>query len=280
MGIGAYTTTILVVDHGWRDLWTIPLAGVVAGGVRPVVRAAGDPLRRAVSRARDLRDPALVHRAAQALPALHRRQRRQEPASAALRVRSPHEPVGVVLRRRAGRSRSSCSRSRSGSCADASDARCARSATARSPRRRTASRRRRSRQPRSASRPSSAASPAALFAIGITYVNPDTFPIDLSILLLVGIVIGGAGSLNGMLFGALFVEFIRISWGPALLAAGLTRAPHQHAGTGLGLRHLRARAAALPLRRACRGRRARATASDAPSGAGETALLFRSSDLV
>ncbi len=31
MGIGAYTTTILVVDHGWRDLWTIPVAGVVAG---------------------------------------------------------------------------------------------------------------------------------------------------------------------------------------------------------------------------------------------------------
>jgi branched-chain amino acid transport system permease protein len=57
----------------------------------------------------------------------------------------------------------------------------------------------------------------SLYAVGITYVNPDTFPIDLSILLLVGIVLGGAGSLYGMVFGALFVEFIRISWGPALL---------------------------------------------------------------
>jgi branched-chain amino acid transport system permease protein len=57
----------------------------------------------------------------------------------------------------------------------------------------------------------------ALYAIGITYVNPDTFPIDLSILLIVGIVVGGAGSLYGMVFGALFVEFIRISWGPAIL---------------------------------------------------------------
>ena len=56
-----------------------------------------------------------------------------------------------------------------------------------------------------------------LFAIGVTYVNPDTFPIDLSILLLVGVVLGGAGSLGGMVFGALFVEFIRITWGPALL---------------------------------------------------------------
>jgi branched-chain amino acid transport system permease protein len=33
VGIGAYTTTILVVDHGWRDLWTIPVAGVVAGAL-------------------------------------------------------------------------------------------------------------------------------------------------------------------------------------------------------------------------------------------------------
>jgi branched-chain amino acid transport system permease protein len=57
----------------------------------------------------------------------------------------------------------------------------------------------------------------ALYAIGITYVNPDTFPIDLSILLIVGIVVGGAGSLYGMVFGALFVEFIRISWGPSIL---------------------------------------------------------------
>ena len=29
--------------------------------------------------------------------------------------------------------------------------------------------------------------------------------------------LGGAGSLYGMLFGALFVEFIRLTWGPALL---------------------------------------------------------------
>ena len=56
-----------------------------------------------------------------------------------------------------------------------------------------------------------------LFAIAVTFVNPDTFPIDLSILLLVGIVLGGAGSLGGMVFGALFVEFIRITWGPWLL---------------------------------------------------------------
>ncbi len=31
MAIGGYTTAILTVDHGVRDLWTIPLAGVIAG---------------------------------------------------------------------------------------------------------------------------------------------------------------------------------------------------------------------------------------------------------
>jgi branched-chain amino acid transport system permease protein len=31
MGIGGYTTAILTIDHGVRDLWTIPIAGVIAG---------------------------------------------------------------------------------------------------------------------------------------------------------------------------------------------------------------------------------------------------------
>jgi branched-chain amino acid transport system permease protein len=31
MAVGGYTTAILVTDHGMRDLWTIPIAGAVAG---------------------------------------------------------------------------------------------------------------------------------------------------------------------------------------------------------------------------------------------------------
>jgi hypothetical protein len=31
MAIGGYTTAILTIDHGVRDLWTIPIAGLVAG---------------------------------------------------------------------------------------------------------------------------------------------------------------------------------------------------------------------------------------------------------
>ena len=50
----------------------------------------------------------------------------------------------------------------------------------------------------------------ALFAIEIAYVNPDTFPVSLSILLLASAVIGGLGSLAGAVFGALLYEFLPI----------------------------------------------------------------------
>jgi branched-chain amino acid transport system permease protein len=48
----------------------------------------------------------------------------------------------------------------------------------------------------------------SLLAIAIAYVNPDTFPVSLSILLLTGAVLGGLGSLEGMLFGAFFIQFV------------------------------------------------------------------------
>ena len=47
----------------------------------------------------------------------------------------------------------------------------------------------------------------SLLAIAISFVNPDTFPVSLSILLLTGAVLGGLGSLEGMLFGAAFIQF-------------------------------------------------------------------------
>jgi branched-chain amino acid transport system permease protein len=47
-----------------------------------------------------------------------------------------------------------------------------------------------------------------LFAISSAFVNPDTFPIALSIFLLVGIVVGGLGGLSGLVFGAIFVAFL------------------------------------------------------------------------
>jgi branched-chain amino acid transport system permease protein len=47
-----------------------------------------------------------------------------------------------------------------------------------------------------------------LMAIAIAYVNPDTFPATLSILLLTGAVVGGLGSIVGPLLGALCVEYV------------------------------------------------------------------------
>ena len=46
-------------------------------------------------------------------------------------------------------------------------------------------------------------------AIANTFVNPDAFPVALSIFLLIGIVVGGLGGLSGLVFGAIFVYFIR-----------------------------------------------------------------------
>jgi branched-chain amino acid transport system permease protein len=47
-----------------------------------------------------------------------------------------------------------------------------------------------------------------LFAIASAFVNPDTFPIALSIYLLVGIVVGGLGGLSGLVVGAIFIQYL------------------------------------------------------------------------
>ncbi len=47
-----------------------------------------------------------------------------------------------------------------------------------------------------------------LFALASAFVNPDTFPVALSIFLLVGIVVGGLGRLSGLVVGAIFVQFL------------------------------------------------------------------------
>jgi len=48
----------------------------------------------------------------------------------------------------------------------------------------------------------------ALSAIAVQFVSPDSFTMFLSISLLVGIVVGGVGTLWGALFGALFIMFV------------------------------------------------------------------------
>jgi len=48
----------------------------------------------------------------------------------------------------------------------------------------------------------------SLYAIIIGFVNPDTFQVALSLLLLIGVVVGGVGSLVGAIAGALFIEYV------------------------------------------------------------------------
>jgi branched-chain amino acid transport system permease protein len=48
----------------------------------------------------------------------------------------------------------------------------------------------------------------ALYAIQNEIVNPLSFTVSISILLLVGAVVGGLGSLSGLVLGALFVEYL------------------------------------------------------------------------
>jgi branched-chain amino acid transport system permease protein len=61
----------------------------------------------------------------------------------------------------------------------------------------------------------------ALYGISINYVNPDTFPVALSILLLTGVVVGGLGTLVGVLFGAFFIQYAP-RYAPDLLDAILS----------------------------------------------------------
>ncbi len=49
----------------------------------------------------------------------------------------------------------------------------------------------------------------SLLAIATTFVNPDTFPVTLSIFLLVGVVVGGLGSLWPLVFGAIFIHYMQ-----------------------------------------------------------------------
>lgn len=48
----------------------------------------------------------------------------------------------------------------------------------------------------------------SLLAINIAYVSPDTFPIQLSLYLLVGAVVGFFGSIWGAILGALLIQFL------------------------------------------------------------------------
>ena len=48
----------------------------------------------------------------------------------------------------------------------------------------------------------------ALGAIVVAFVSPDSFTVNLSIFLLVGVVVGGLASIPGAIFGGIFIQFV------------------------------------------------------------------------
>jgi branched-chain amino acid transport system permease protein len=60
----------------------------------------------------------------------------------------------------------------------------------------------------------------SLFALATTFVNPDTFPIVLSLYLVIGAVIAGLGSIWGIAAGALFIQYV-----PDLASKYVSKAP-------------------------------------------------------
>src|SRR6202158_2428489 len=73
----------------------------------------------------------------------------------------------------------------------------------------------------------------SLFGLATSFVSPDTFPVSLSIQLLVGAVVGGLASIPGPLIGGIFAYFLPIesnqwvptqTWIPAQLASTVGKA--------------------------------------------------------
>jgi branched-chain amino acid transport system permease protein len=212
MALGAYTTAILSVSYGVPDLATIPIAGLVAGIVGfafgfPALRLAGVYLALA------------TFALAVAVPALARGERFEHltGGTGGLILDLPTSPIAglspskwlyyvtwavagvllvaawLLLRGRTGRAFRAIRDSEI--AAVSSGVSLARYKTI-------------------AFGVSAFYGGVAggLYIISIAFVNPDTFPITLSILLLTGAVVAGLGSLVGVVVGALFIQFAPL-WG-------------------------------------------------------------------
>ena len=207
MGIGAYTTAILTVHHGMRDLWTIPLGGLVAGAAGflfgfPALRLAGVYLAVATfalpialaSLAKKLEGftgggGGIILHLPRAELGLH--------TSPSRWLYYLVWSIGAVLflaawlfvHGRTGRALRSIHGSETAAAASGVNVAAFKTLAF-------------------GVSAFYAGIAGSLLAIAVAYVNPDTFPISLSILLLTGVVVAGLGSLRGVIFGALFIEFV------------------------------------------------------------------------
>jgi branched-chain amino acid transport system permease protein len=218
MAVGGYTTAALVVHEHWRDVWTIPLAGIAAGIVGfviglPALRLSGLYLALA------------TFAFAIAIPSLLKKFSGLTGGSQGLRMLedAPFQVTGLsgtvtilghsmtqnhflyyltwgigligfavawlVVRGRAGRTFRAVRDSEVAAASAGVDLAWTKTLAF-------------------AISGVYAGVAGALLAIQVEIVNPLSFTFLLSILLLVGAVVGGLGSLGGMIVGALFVQYL------------------------------------------------------------------------
>jgi branched-chain amino acid transport system permease protein len=200
MAIGGYTTAILTADHGVGELWTIPIAGLVAGGAGllfgvPALRLSGMYLALATF-AIAVATPAVLKEysgltggvVGKSLP-LHGNDRLyyQNWIVALIGLAA----AWLLLRGKVGRAfralRDSEVAAASSGVSLAVYKTLAFGVSA-----------------------FYAGVAGSLLAITVAFVNPDTYPVKLSIFLVVGVVASGLGSLWGLPFGAALIEFLPV----------------------------------------------------------------------
>jgi branched-chain amino acid transport system permease protein len=200
MAIGGYTTAILTVDHGVGELWTLPIAGLVAGGAGllfgiPALRLSGMYLALATF-AIAVATPAVLKNysgftggvAGKSLPLRGNTWLYYQNWIVALVLLAA---AWLLVRGKIGRAFRAL---RDSEVAAASSG---------------------------VSLPVYktvafgvsafyAGVAGSLLAITVAFVNPDTYPVKLSIFLVVGAVASGLGSLWGIPFGAALIEFLPV----------------------------------------------------------------------
>ncbi len=208
MLVGAYVTAILSVDHGWRDLYTIPLAGLITGALGflfgfPALRLRGVYLALATF-AIPIALVALAKKYAGFTGGVG--------GKSLTRVLSGHTaylttwPIAgamfllawLLLQGKLGRAFRTVRESEIAAVSSGINIALTKTLAF-------------------GISAFFAGVAGSLYAIIIGFVNPDTFAVNLSLLILIGVVVGGLGSLLGVVAGAIFIEYVPL-YAPDILS--------------------------------------------------------------